>query len=125
MAPSRQPVSTGRLLVERIANTPTEQLPNVTQDLLELIEAAKDDLAPLTATSQRKGSGAAEQDVIKHHLKTQLSTILQSRKHQGRWAAVILIKAFVEVGGHEILQGCSPWVRAMVGMLGVCHIYFY
>ncbi len=36
--------------------------------------------------------------------------------------AVVLIKAVVEVGGWEVLQGSEPWVRGLLAVLGVRNI---
>jgi hypothetical protein len=46
-----------------------------------------------------------------------LSTLLQDRTIHGRWSAIVLIKATIEVGGWETLQKCLPWVRGLLGIL--------
>ncbi|KAJ4366803.1 hypothetical protein N0V83_007328 [Neocucurbitaria cava] len=52
-----------------------------------------------------------------HKYRTLLSTLLQDRTVQGRWSAIVLIKATIEVGGWETLQKCLPWVRGLLGFL--------
>ena len=54
-----------------------------------------------------------------HKLKTQLSTLLGGKSPEGRFAAVVLIKAAIEVGGWEVLRGSEPWVRGLLAILAV------
>ena len=71
--------------------------------------------------STKNGQVASETKsaVIVHKLKTQLSALLQDKNAEARYAAVILIKASVEVGGWNVLQGIGAWVRGLIGILGV------
>lgn len=68
-----------------------------------------------TQTSNAKTS--SEASVAVHKYKTLLSTLLQDRTIQGRWSAIVLIKATIEVGGWETLQKSLPWVRGLLGIL--------
>ena len=52
-----------------------------------------------------------------HKLKTRISSLLQDRAPEGRYTAVVLIKAIVEVDGRPVLSGCEPWVRGLLSLL--------
>jgi pre-rRNA-processing protein RIX1 len=73
--------------------------------------------------SSSAGNGAkadaSASSVLIHKLKTQLSTLLNGKSPEGRFTAVVLIKAVVEVGGWEILQGAESWVRGLLSLFGV------
>jgi len=56
--------------------------------------------------------------MLVHRVKTRISTLMQDKSPQARWAAVVLIKAIIEAGGLEVLQGSSAWIRSMIGSLG-------
>lgn len=58
-------------------------------------------------------------NVLIHKLKAQLSALLQDKSPQARYSALILIKATIEVGGWNVLQGSGAWVRAMIANLRV------
>lgn len=64
-------------------------------------------------------SDASESSVLVHKLKTQISTLLSGKSTEGRFAAVVLIKAIVAVGGWEVLRGVESWVRGLLSVLGV------
>lgn len=66
-----------------------------------------------------KGSNASEHLVLVHKFKTQLSTLLNGKTSGGRFAAVVLIKAVVELGGWEILRGSESWVKGLLLVLAV------
>lgn len=52
-----------------------------------------------------------------HKFRTLIATLLQDRSVQGRWSAIVLIKATIEVGGWETLHKSSPWIRGLLGFL--------
>jgi len=54
-----------------------------------------------------------------HHLKTQISTLLNGKSPHGRFTAVALVKAVVDVGGWESLQASEPWVKGLLSILQV------
>lgn len=64
--------------------------------------------------------GETEAAIQVHKLKTRLNSLLQDRKYECRWTAVVLVKAYVEAGQWEALRGCEPLVRSMIGILKVC-----
>ena len=72
-----------------------------------------------SSTNHAVGKDASETSVLVHKLKSQLTALLQEKVVEARWAAVVLIKATIEVGGWEVLRGVGAWVRGILGLLGV------
>jgi pre-rRNA-processing protein RIX1 len=54
-----------------------------------------------------------------HKLKTNISTLLNGRSREGRFAAVGLIKATVDIGGWEVLRDSESWVRGLISIVQV------
>lgn len=106
-----------RVVTWRISNTPTKQLPHVAPILAASIaECKKAFHTPQNENQSRSGSESA---ILLHKLKTQLSALLQDKQPQARYAAVVFIKAAVQVGGSNVLQGAAPWVRNLIGIMRV------
>jgi pre-rRNA-processing protein RIX1 len=115
MAPMASELATLRALSFRISSTPTLQLPQH----VPAIAASLANCRTLLSSPQVSGTKAtsSEASVAIHKYRTLLSTLLQDRTSQGRWSAVVLIKATLEVGGWETLQKSLPWVRGLLGFL--------
>lgn len=115
MAPIATELATLRALTFRISSTPTQQLPQHVPAIVASLPSCK------TLLSSSQGSGkqanSSETSVAIHKYRTLLSTLLQDRTIQGRWCAIVLIKASVEIGGWETLQKSLPWVRGLLGFL--------
>ncbi|KAI9818448.1 MAG: hypothetical protein M1827_000507 [Pycnora praestabilis] len=81
--------------------------------------------APLRAVTHHLSSApsngtvkdGSEAAVLVHKFKTQISTMLQARTVEERWAAVALIKTVIEIGEWEVLRNCEAWVRGLLGIL--------
>lgn len=114
MAPqaSDQDVVVLRLVTQRLSSTPTNHLPHITPYLARMIGESG---SLLSAQPSTLTSDAA---VLVHRLKTQISTLLQEGSIQARWVAVILVKATIDAGGYEVLQGVAPWTRSLITILG-------
>jgi len=107
-------VATLRAMTFRISSTPTSQLPQQIPAISASLPRCKD----LISSSQLPSSkDASESAVAIHKYKTQLSALLQDRTVQGRWTAIVLIKATIEIGGWEVLQKSGPWVRGLLSIL--------
>ena len=106
-----------RLVTQRLASTPVAQLPRIVPFLAATISTHGSMLREVNLQSQKKHS--SESIVVVHKLKTQLTTLLQNESKEARWAAIVLIKAMVEVGGVGFLQNSGNWVRSLLGLLGV------
>lgn len=62
--------------------------------------------------------------MLVHKLKTSITTHLNGRSREGRFAAIGLIKAAVDVGGWETLRGSEAWVRGLLSIVQVrTHIF--
>ncbi|KAL8646068.1 MAG: hypothetical protein Q9210_006338 [Variospora velana] len=105
-----------RSVTQRLATTPVQDLPKTIPFLASTISGCGAFLNKVDGQSQRKGS--SEESVVRHKLKTQISTLLQDGSKEAQWAAVVLVKATVEAGGWSVLQASGSWVRALLGILG-------
>ncbi|KAJ5512344.1 Armadillo-like helical [Penicillium fimorum] len=107
--------TTLRAITHRLTTTPVEQLPPIAS----FLAASLNDCAELLCTPQTQKSGKSDSDnaVQIHKLKTRLASLLQDRSVEGRWTAVILVKATVEAGQWEILRGYEPIVRSLISIL--------
>jgi pre-rRNA-processing protein RIX1 len=106
-----------RLLCHQLSYTPAAQLPNLAPTLVRNILRCQGPLSSGGNPSAK--SDASESSVLVHKLKTQVSTLLYGRSSEGRFTAVVLIKAIVAVGGWEVLRGVESWVRGLLNVLGV------
>ncbi|CAA9957997.1 RIX1 domain containing protein [Pyrenophora teres f. maculata] len=115
MAPIISELATLRALSFRISSTPTSQLPQH----VPAIASALANCRTLLSSPQASGTKptSSEASVAIHKFRTLLSTLLQDRTCQGRWCAIVLIKATIEVGGWETLQKSLPWVRGLLSFL--------
>ncbi len=106
-----------RVITQRLSSTPTWQLPHIVPYIASTIgKCGKLFLATDSQDQHRDGGDAA---VLVHKFKTQISTLLQDKSFEGRWAAIVLVKATIEIGGWEMLKGSTSWVRSLLGILGV------
>jgi pre-rRNA-processing protein RIX1 len=112
-----------RALCFHLSNTPTSDLPRLTPTLLRHVSRCHSALSsPAGNASKAEASGSSVQVQV-HKLKTQISTLLNGRSAEGRFVAVVMIKAVVEVGGWEVLRGSEAWVRGLLSILGVRSIH--
>ena len=107
-------------ITQRLASTPTQQIPHLVPFLTTNLFNCRTTLSASGNLHARKDG--PDTAVFVHKYKTQLSTLLQDKSPEGRWSAIVLIKATVEVGGWEILQGAGAWVRGLLGVLGVRYV---
>ncbi|KAJ4984008.1 hypothetical protein SVAN01_10502 [Stagonosporopsis vannaccii] len=114
MAPMATELATLRALSFRISSTATAQLP---QHVPAIAASLSNCRTLLSSTQTSNAKTSSEASVAVHKYRTLLSTLLQDRTVQGRWSAIVLIKATVEVGGWETLQKSLAWVRGLLGIL--------
>ena len=106
-----------RVITQRLTSTPAWQLPHIIPYLASTISGCgKQFLATQSENQAREGS---DYEILVHKFKTRISALLQDRSAQGRWAAIVLVKATIEIGGWEVLQSAGGWVRSLLGILGV------
>lgn len=110
-----------RVVTQRLSSTPSRQLPHIAPYLATTITQCGSTFA--TPASGGQAVGGSESTIIFHKFKTQLSALLQDKSPEARYAAVILIKATVGVGGWNVLQGAGAWVRGLISILGVSNYF--
>ncbi|KAL6704637.1 hypothetical protein ACN47E_008034 [Coniothyrium glycines] len=115
MAPVAAELATLRALSFRISSTPTAQLPQHVPAIAACLANCKTLLSTPQASNVKASS--SEASVAVHKYRTLITTLLQDRTPQGRWSAIVLVKASIEAGGWETLQKCLPWVRGLLGFL--------
>lgn len=106
-------IVTLKAVTYRLTTTPTQQLLNVVPHLSAQLATCK---AILSAPHVPGSKDGAEISALVHKFRTRISSLLQDRSVEGRWAGIVMAKAAVELGGHEILQSCVGWIRSMLGI---------
>ncbi|KAG8532225.1 uncharacterized protein KY384_003866 [Bacidia gigantensis] len=100
-----------RLLTHRLASTPDWQLPHVVPILAGYVRECSTPRSALPEASTRNN---AEETVLIHQFKTQVSAFLQGKTNNGKFTAIVLIKTLVEAAGHDVLHETIPWVRHLL-----------
>ncbi|EWG44376.1 hypothetical protein FVEG_05455 [Fusarium verticillioides 7600] len=104
-----------RVLCRKLTSIPPTQLPHALPSLINHILHCKE---PLSAPSDRKVKDSSSEGAqLVHKLKASITTHLNGRSREARFAAVALIKTVVDVGGWEILRGCQPWVTGLLSVV--------
>ncbi|KAE8354321.1 rRNA processing/ribosome biogenesis-domain-containing protein [Aspergillus coremiiformis] len=98
----------------RLTNIPVKQLPSIASCLATSLSNCGE---LLSAPQNQKSKSESENAVQVHKLMTRLASLLQDKSPEGRWTAVVLVKAVVEAGQWEVLRGCEPFVRGLIGIL--------
>lgn len=106
-----------RAVTHRLTTTPVKELPHLASFLAASLGDCGDILA--APQSQKSANAEAGNALQVHKLKARLTSLLQDRSFEGRWTAVVLVKATIEVGQWEMLRECEPWVRGLLGILSV------
>lgn len=111
-----------RVLTRKLTSIPPAQLPHSLPSLIRHVLRCRD---ALSAPQDPKAKGDASQtSMLVHKLKTSITTHLNGRSREGRFAAIGLIKAAVDVGGWETLRGSEAWVRGLLSIVQVrTHIF--
>ncbi|KAF5022805.1 hypothetical protein F66182_5147 [Fusarium sp. NRRL 66182] len=104
-----------RVLCRKLTSIPPTQLPHALPSLINHVLHCKE---PLSAPSDRKVKDSSSEGAqLVHKLKASITTHLNSRSREARFAAVGLVKAVVDVGGWEVLRGCQPWVTGLLAIV--------
>ena len=106
-------VATLRAITFRISSTPVKSLPQIVPKIAASLWSCKD----LLSSAPESAKQGNESSITVHRFKTQLSSLLQDRTVEGRWSAVVLVKAAIEAGGDELLSKSNAWVRSLLGVL--------
>ena len=108
-----------RALCFKLSTTPASELLRQTPSLLRLVLRCQSPLSDSSLAGTSSKSDASASSVLVHKLKIQLTTLLNGKSSEGRFTAVVLIKAVVETGGWEVLRGSESWVRGLLSVLAV------
>ncbi|KAJ4292311.1 hypothetical protein N0V88_005943 [Collariella sp. IMI 366227] len=104
-----------RVLCRRLASTPVDELPRLCPLLSShVVRCASALSAPQDAKNKDK---ASETSMLVHKFRTHITTLLNGRNSAGRFAAVCLVKAVIDVGGWESLRAADPWLRGLIGVV--------
>ncbi|KAK3296080.1 rRNA processing/ribosome biogenesis-domain-containing protein [Chaetomium fimeti] len=105
-----------KVLCRRLASTPVDDLPRLCPLLVNHVLRCGGPLsAPQDANKAKDKS--SETPMLVHKLRTHITTLLNGKSPAGRFAAVCLIKAVIDVGGWESLRASDPWLRGLIGVL--------
>jgi hypothetical protein len=115
MASINSSLSTLRAIAQRLASTPTWQLPHIVGHLASSLTTCKAVFA--NSNLRHIKNDGSEAAFLVHKFKTRLSALLQDNSPEARWSAIILIKATVETGGWDVYHECGAWVRGLLGIL--------
>ncbi|KAK9419271.1 putative rRNA processing/ribosome biogenesis-domain-containing protein [Seiridium unicorne] len=104
-----------RSICRRLTAAKADQLPNLLPALLKDLQRCQ---GPLFEPQDLKSnSGSSETAVLVHKLRTQIGALLKGRSLEGRFAAVALIKTYIDIGGWETLRASEPWVQGLISIL--------
>ena len=106
-----------RVLCRKLTAIPHAQLPHALPALTSHVLRSKDILAAPQEAKPKDDASQAAHHV--HKLRTSITTLLNSRSKEARFAAVGLVKALVDVGGWEMLRVSQPWVGAILSVVQV------
>ncbi|KAL5003160.1 rRNA processing/ribosome biogenesis-domain-containing protein [Aspergillus recurvatus] len=104
-----------RAVNHRLTTLPVQKLPAIAASLAASITECGELLS--APQSQKAGKSDSDHSVQVHKLITRVLSLLQDRSFEGRWAAVVLVKALVEAGQWEIIRGSEPFVRGLMSIL--------
>ncbi|KAI4723504.1 hypothetical protein E4T48_00239 [Aureobasidium sp. EXF-10727] len=113
MAPQATSISLLRAASFRISNATKAELPQVAALTAQSLLSCKDIFTQPDLANQRDSDAA----LALHRFNTQITSLLGDRHVEGRWAAVVLIKAAIEAGGWETLKKSVAWVRGLLILL--------
>ncbi|QPH02279.1 hypothetical protein C2857_006488 [Epichloe festucae Fl1] len=109
------PPSDLKVLCRKLATMPQAQLPHAVPSLTKHILRCRDVLSsPHDPKSKNDGSQSSQ---LVHKLRASVTTLLNGRSREARFAAIGLIKAMIDVGGWEILRTSDSWVRGLLSIV--------
>ncbi|KAG5937305.1 hypothetical protein E4U53_000034 [Claviceps sorghi] len=104
-----------KVLCRKLASIPQPRLPQAVPSLSKHIARCKAVLSsPQDPRPKDDGSQSAH---LVHTLRTTVTSLLNGRSREARFAAIGLIKAVVDVGGWEMLRTSEPWVRGLLSII--------
>ncbi|KND87963.1 Pre-rRNA-processing protein rix1 [Tolypocladium ophioglossoides CBS 100239] len=104
-----------RVLCRNLTSIPPAQLPHALPALTRHIVRCRDALS--APQEQKPKDDASQGSLLLHRLKTNITTLLNGRSREARFAAIGLVKALVDVGGWEMLRASGPWVSGLLSII--------
>ncbi|KAH8176347.1 rRNA processing/ribosome biogenesis domain-containing protein [Sarocladium implicatum] len=104
-----------RVLCRKLTSLPPAELPRALPSLTNHIIRCQPQLC--VAHDPKAKDKNSEVATLVHKLKTSITTLLTSRTIEGRFAAVALVKAVVDIGGWEVLRTTEPWARGLLAVI--------
>ncbi|KAH6850296.1 rRNA processing/ribosome biogenesis-domain-containing protein [Chaetomium sp. MPI-CAGE-AT-0009] len=105
-----------KVLCRRLTSAPVDDLPRLCPLLVNHVLRCGGPLsAPQDANKAKDKS--SETPMLVHKLRTHITTLLTGKSPAGRFAAVCLVKAVIDVGGWESLRASDSWLRGLIGVL--------
>lgn len=103
-----------KALTFRLTSTPLHSLPHSLPSLQNTLISCQTFIQSPKAQIKTTKEGFALDS-----FKKQLTLFLNDTKHvQRRWAATVLLKIVIDVGGASILQDSPQWIRGLLSLLG-------
>lgn len=106
-----------RVLCRILTSSAPEDLPRLCRALVGHVSRCA---GPLSAHQDGKGKDKlSEAASLVHKLRTRITALLQGKSAPGRFAAVVLVKAVVDVGGWECLRTSEAWIAGLLSVVRV------
>ena len=103
-----------RVVTHRLETTPEWQKPQMAVYLANTLASGGELLSGKEIQVHARNEQTA---FLVNKFKAQVSALLLAKSPRSRWAAIILIRAIIEVEGWEIQHGCAAWVRGLLRIL--------
>ena len=97
-------------VAQRVTSTPTEDLPRIVGFL-------SNSLSSCSWPVDDNGTHQVDTSAPLHKLKTRVSSLLQDRSSEGRFAAAVLIKPLTEAVYASESSVLEPWARGLISCL--------
>lgn len=97
----------------RLTSTPSLSLPSI----LPSLQTSVIECQAFIQSSKAHTKNTTEFVVLERYKKLLTSFLTDNKTAQRRWAATVLIKATVDVGGPLILQDSAAWIRGLLSVL--------
>jgi hypothetical protein len=110
-----------KVLCRRLASTPVDDLPRLCPLLVNHVLRCGGPLSAAQDANKAKDK-SSETPMLVHKLRTHITTLLTGKSPAGRFTAVCLVKAVIDVGGWESLRASDAWLRGLIGVLQVCEM---
>ncbi|KAH7329348.1 rRNA processing/ribosome biogenesis-domain-containing protein [Stachybotrys elegans] len=104
-----------RVLCRKLTSIPPAQLPQSLPSLISHVLRCREPLS--AAQDQKVKDNGSDSAVLVNTLKKTVTSHLNGRSREARFAAIALIKTIVDVGGWEVLRTCEPWVRGLLSIV--------